>query len=299
MELFTAGDKSQMKTIEQWIDESDVYMLILGGRYGSIEPASGLSYTELEYDYANINGKPIFATVIEEEAIEAKVRLHGTAFMEKDNPAALKQFREKVLRNVSSFFHDSKDVKLCVYESMSDHGSNAALKGWISADEVQDVSPLQEEIRKLREQRDELLKAASRSEAASAEKAKKDSGITHDDLVAILRATDIKIPAKIIDKGSDQNTNLLIILMDQQNSLVNGVTNSARSGKVEIFLYYNVCPKLQIHGLVDSEKVAGAQFRRCFLNKLGREFLASIDKKLVVTSNLNTSSGMQLDVEGS
>ena len=29
MELLTAGDKSQMKTIERWIDESDVYMLIL------------------------------------------------------------------------------------------------------------------------------------------------------------------------------------------------------------------------------------------------------------------------------
>jgi uncharacterized protein DUF4062 len=48
MELFIAGDKSQMQTIERWIDESDVYMLILGGRYGSVEPSSGISYTELE-----------------------------------------------------------------------------------------------------------------------------------------------------------------------------------------------------------------------------------------------------------
>lgn len=41
MELFKAG-KSQMVTIQKWIDESDVYMLILGGRYGSIEEESGL-----------------------------------------------------------------------------------------------------------------------------------------------------------------------------------------------------------------------------------------------------------------
>ncbi|WP_427500748.1 DUF4062 domain-containing protein [Methylomonas sp. MED-D] len=47
MELFTAGDESQMEVIKQWIDESDVYLLILGGRYGSIEPASGKSYTHL------------------------------------------------------------------------------------------------------------------------------------------------------------------------------------------------------------------------------------------------------------
>ncbi|MCV5233546.1 DUF4062 domain-containing protein, partial [Escherichia coli] len=36
MELFTSGDQSQMDTIRRWIDESDVYMLILGGRYGSV-----------------------------------------------------------------------------------------------------------------------------------------------------------------------------------------------------------------------------------------------------------------------
>lgn len=31
MELFKAGNESQLKTIYKWIDESDVYMLILGG----------------------------------------------------------------------------------------------------------------------------------------------------------------------------------------------------------------------------------------------------------------------------
>ena len=40
MELFRAG-KSQMKTIHKWIDNSDAYMLILGGRYGSIEKETG------------------------------------------------------------------------------------------------------------------------------------------------------------------------------------------------------------------------------------------------------------------
>jgi molybdopterin-binding protein len=45
MELFSAGDKSQLETIYNWIDECDVYMLILGGRYGSIDKETGLSYT--------------------------------------------------------------------------------------------------------------------------------------------------------------------------------------------------------------------------------------------------------------
>lgn len=52
MELFQAGSQSQKETIERWIDESDVYLLILGSRYGSIEPDSKMSYTHWEYDYA-------------------------------------------------------------------------------------------------------------------------------------------------------------------------------------------------------------------------------------------------------
>jgi hypothetical protein len=45
MELFKSGDQSQKETIKRWIDESDVYMLILGGRCGSIDPETGKSYT--------------------------------------------------------------------------------------------------------------------------------------------------------------------------------------------------------------------------------------------------------------
>lgn len=74
MELFTAGDKSQLETIKRWIDESDAYMLILGGRYGSVEPNTGVSYTELEYDYAVQQLKPLFAVVITDEALAARVK---------------------------------------------------------------------------------------------------------------------------------------------------------------------------------------------------------------------------------
>src|SRR5712691_3936553 len=64
MELFTAGDESQMQAIKRWIDESDVFLLILGGRYGSIEPSSQKSYIHLEYEYAIEQKKPYFAIVI-------------------------------------------------------------------------------------------------------------------------------------------------------------------------------------------------------------------------------------------
>jgi CRP-like cAMP-binding protein len=43
MELFTAGDRSQWDVIQNWIKDADIYMIILGGRYGSIEPDTCLS----------------------------------------------------------------------------------------------------------------------------------------------------------------------------------------------------------------------------------------------------------------
>src|SRR5262245_53278462 len=74
MELFAAGDESQMTVIERWIDESDVYLLILGGRYGSIDKKSGKSYTQLEYEYALLKKKPLFAVVINDKALDKKVK---------------------------------------------------------------------------------------------------------------------------------------------------------------------------------------------------------------------------------
>ena len=71
MELFSTG-KSQMKTIQKWIDESDVYMLILGGRYGTVEPKSGKSYTQLEYEYACSKKIPVFAILLSETLITLK-----------------------------------------------------------------------------------------------------------------------------------------------------------------------------------------------------------------------------------
>ena len=71
MELFKAG-KTQMETIKKWIDESDVYCLILGGRYGSVEEESQRSYTQLEYEYAAANHKPLFTIVLDDGIIYRK-----------------------------------------------------------------------------------------------------------------------------------------------------------------------------------------------------------------------------------
>lgn len=156
MELFSAGNDSQLDTIRRWIDESDVYMLILGGRYGSVDPVTSLSYTELEYDYAVSKGKPTFSVVITEGAIDQKVKRDGKAAIETERPQELKQFREKVLRRISKFFDEPKDIELSVLQTISDFVNRHEFTGWVSGSEVASSSMHLEEMSRLRKRNQEL-----------------------------------------------------------------------------------------------------------------------------------------------
>lgn len=60
MELFPAADTEQLSYIKKVIDECDYYVLIMGGRYGSLDE-NGVSFTEREYDYAVETGKTVLA----------------------------------------------------------------------------------------------------------------------------------------------------------------------------------------------------------------------------------------------
>lgn len=56
MEFFPAIDEEQFEYIKRAIDDTDYYVIVLGGLYGTIAP-DGKSYTEKEYDYAVKHGK--------------------------------------------------------------------------------------------------------------------------------------------------------------------------------------------------------------------------------------------------
>ncbi len=284
MELFTSGDKSQMDTIRKWIDESDVYMLILGGKYGSLESTSGVSYIELEYDYALEQEKPLFAVVINEDALEKKVKEHGTSMMEKENPKQLQMFREKVLSNISSFFEDFKDIKLCVHESLSDFAANRDLKGWVSADEIANTQPLLEEIGRLSKENDHLkeqLISAEKKIGTSPKLTTSDDEF--EELVKILESIEITVPEDASGKDKEFTNTLYHLFNSNKDAFITGITNQVDSGEAASFMYHNMCPKLQIHGLVINEKVAGVRWRRFTVTKKGNEFLAYIEKKKVLS----------------
>lgn len=156
MELFSAGDESQMIVIERWIDESDVYLLILGGRYGSIDSKTGKSYTHLEYEYALKKGKPLFAVVISEKALDGKVTKDGRKVLEQENPKELNEFKKIVLQNLVKFWDDKKDIELAIHKTLSEFSYSRELTGWVRGDNAEHNSTLIDQIARLTTENDRL-----------------------------------------------------------------------------------------------------------------------------------------------
>src|ERR1043165_5353452 len=65
MELFPAANEDQWTLIKKVIDDCDYYIVIIGGRYGSLGP-SGIGFTEMEYRYALEKNKPVIGFVHKE-----------------------------------------------------------------------------------------------------------------------------------------------------------------------------------------------------------------------------------------
>jgi len=167
MELFTSGDESQMDVIKTWIDESDVYMIIVGGRYGSLEPKTLKSYTQLEYEYALEQGKPIFACVITDTSQEQRVKEFGTSVLEVENPQKMKNFRQLVLSKVVKFWDDAKDIKIVTGETLSHLSRRADLKGWVRESEQANLPALADEVARLSKENAELRERLTSSSKES------------------------------------------------------------------------------------------------------------------------------------
>jgi Domain of unknown function (DUF4062) len=170
MELFASENKSQLETIHRWIDDSDVFMLILGGRYGTVESESGKSYTQLEYEYAIETNKPLFAAVIDESYLNEKVKANGVDVIEKINGKLLSEFREIVTSKTSRFFNSEDKLKLIIMNSLNNFERDEDLVGWVRGNEVVDpkstlaeMNRIQEENIFLRKQVDEFTEFSMRS----------------------------------------------------------------------------------------------------------------------------------------
>ena len=259
MELFKAG-KSQMETIHRWIDDSDVYLLILGGRYGSIETDSGLSYTELEYRYALSKNMPVFAVVLSESFLTNKINtpnLRLSNVMEQIVPDKYKSFKSLVMSKIIREVDDCKDIKIAIHSTLHEFLTEYNLSGWIRNNANLYTQP----------------KSIS---------TKQYNNDDYNKLIEILKSKTYTIPKDYFpNEKYDIVFNALDLFVLCYDSFMTGIDNSG-SIPFNLYLYYKVCPYYESLGLIEN---VDSIFKDCHeyqRNALGMHFYEILKSKNII-----------------
>jgi hypothetical protein len=104
MEFFSARPEQPLEVCLQEVRESDLFLLLVGERYGTIDERTGLSFTELEYREARSLGIPVLAFLLETES-------EGGPASHAEEPARkLAAFRALVLQEQTPVTHVPPDA---------------------------------------------------------------------------------------------------------------------------------------------------------------------------------------------
>lgn len=168
MELFPAADEEQWEFIQKIIDDCDYYLLIIGGKYGSVAD-DGLSYTEKEFDYAVSKGIKVIALIHHQPDSLPRDKTE----IDQVKYAKLQSFITKVsTKRLVRFWTESQQLSGEVALSLTKTIKMYPATGWVRANST--ASPeLLSEINELRKQ-NEILKSQQvqqSTEAASIDKA--------------------------------------------------------------------------------------------------------------------------------
>lgn len=147
MEMFPAMDEAIFEYIKRIIDDSDYYMLIIGGRYGS-EDDDGVSWTEKEYDYAVSKDIPVIAFDHKDFTdLSAKKTDQDNKKREK-----LIAFKKKVAKGrLIKKWTNKDDLALAVSTSLKRVLELQPRIGWVRADSLQNDGA-QKEIERLKKE---------------------------------------------------------------------------------------------------------------------------------------------------
>ena len=130
MEQFPASNMEQMEYIQKMLNDCDYYILILGGRYGSID-TDGIGFTEKEYDYAVSKGIPVMSFVFDKpENLPSK-------YCEPTDAGKSKflSFRKKVCANRMVKFHsDIGTLKANIITAITHCIRDFPAIGWVRND---------------------------------------------------------------------------------------------------------------------------------------------------------------------
>jgi hypothetical protein len=149
MELFPAADEDQWTLIKEVIDDCDYYMVIVGGRYGSLH-SSGNSYTQLEYEYALSRRKPTIAFLHQNPADIPS----GKTESSDEGRQKLEIFRQLAQSKAVKYWSSPLDLGAKVSRSVSQLIKKHPAAGWIRAGNAAEAAA--PEILRLRRRIDDL-----------------------------------------------------------------------------------------------------------------------------------------------
>lgn len=130
MEAFVATNDEQFNVIKKVIDLCDYYVLIIGGRYGSVNEKTGLSYTEMEYDYAVEKGIPVLVFCLDSSVVLPKEKTE----QDSSKQDKLMRFKDKAMRNrLASMWKDMSEFSGKAAISIMKAKSEIDRLGWIRA----------------------------------------------------------------------------------------------------------------------------------------------------------------------
>lgn len=279
MELFKAGNESQLKTIYKWIDQSDVYMLILGGRYGSIETKSGKSYTQLEYEYALSKDIPVFAVVLSETFITSKISsssLHS--ILEQNAPDKYQSFKSLVMSKIIREVDDCKDIKIAIHTTLNEFINEYDLSGWVRNLPENNNAQLLKENNALIKENSLLNKQVQKlTEQLNAKSKEQCGNYSFTELLDIFRKKKFTLPPDYSGTNEKITVDALRFFVAYFDTFVTGVTNQYNSSTAHIF--YNIAPYFVSFGLLEKTKIASTTAQRIHTTKLGESFYALLESK--------------------
>lgn len=169
MEFFPSTDEDQWTLIKRIIDDCDYYIIIIGGRYGSLSD-EGISYTEKEYRYALETSKPIIAFLHKDPDTIAK----GKSEFDPEALKKLEIFKELVQKKMCKYWSSAIELGSVVSRSFVNLQKTHPSIGWVRGDLVPEkdssteILDLKREIEKLQQQmEDTKTKAPKGSEKLS------------------------------------------------------------------------------------------------------------------------------------
>jgi hypothetical protein len=138
MELFPATADDSWSLIKREIDDSDYYVLILGGRYGSIDPRTGVGYTEQEFDYASETGKRIIAFLHKDFSTLPEKKRETNA----KRLAQLRRFHKKAKKHRHvNFWRSPQELETAVVNSCRNLFDTYPAEGWLRANAARQEFP--------------------------------------------------------------------------------------------------------------------------------------------------------------